>query len=265
MRFIMRHWRVSHARRFLYNNSQAAKVANLGLMTEYLSSEAVPHLLHKPIKLEKLDPNITLRLFPTTHAYLPRIQGITRYKHTMPLLTLVARSLVLHECSGLHVTGVETITGVSKEQRYNTITGNDKIVIHWQTCEDDRDREVDQTNSTSAKKHSFTQADLDEVGRKSDSSFNVTTHESINANTSPDQELLHYILSPDQKSSREFSGRPLTLLDELKKKLGSPRTLHGLFIFELNSDNTKILVHTIDNVEIFGRHEKQEAGASLAC
>ncbi|SCU77376.1 LAFA_0A01442g1_1 [Lachancea sp. 'fantastica'] len=257
MRLVCRPWLLYAMRRYIYNDSKAAKVANLGLMTEYLSSEAVPHLLQKPINAEKLDAEIVLRLFPTSYAYLPRIHGITRYKHSMSLLTMVARRLVLHEGSGLHVTGVETITGVSKgQQRYNTISGNDKIVVHWESCEGVAENE-DQFESKF--ENPFSQANMVKFGPSTTGkTTHVTTH-------SPDQELLNCIVSPDQKSAREFSGYPLTLLGELKRQMDYPRIIHGLFIFELNKNNTKILVHTIDNVEFYGRRKKQEAGASLAC
>lgn len=37
------------------------------------------------------------------------------------------------------------------------------------------------------------------------------------------------------------------------------RVLSGLFIFELDEDNTKVLVHTIENMEIIERFEPKEA------
>ncbi|SCU90758.1 LANO_0D09846g1_1 [Lachancea nothofagi CBS 11611] len=237
--------------RLLYNDSQATKVANLGAMTEYLSSEAVPHMLSRTIKTEKLDPQIKLRLLPTQHPYLPSIQGPTKYKHSITAIGLIIRSFVLHGNAILHVTGVETITGVSKSQRYNTITGNDKIVIHWHSCDADGYYHANSGNSTSQANLLFSNAkDNINLKRETDSL--------------PYGDLLQYIMNPSLGLSRDTINEQTKSLDDYRQQEGNSRSIHGYFIFELNCDNTKILVHTIDNVEMLDKPKKQETGA-LAC
>ncbi|SCU79023.1 LAME_0A06876g1_1 [Lachancea meyersii CBS 8951] len=256
MRLIARQCRAFRMQRFLYNDSQAAKVANLGDMTEYLSSEAIPHLLNKPMCSERLDPQISLRLFPTNYAYLPRVHGLASYRNAMSLLTSIVRSFVLHQNCSLHVTGVETISGISKGQRYNMITGNDKIVIHWRSCRSEGENLDSETGF-------FPQAklkDLDSVKSSSGS----TTETTDTTTASSDRELLNHLLNSSHKALRGLNPHPATILSELTSQLRYPRIIHGLFIFELNHDNTKVLVHTIDNVEISGKRKKQETGA-LAC
>lgn len=50
---------------------------------------------------------------------------------------------------------------------------------------------------------------------------------------------------------------PGTIMGLTKEPKKLERVISGLFIFELNEDNSKILVHTIENMEIIERFEHE--------
>ncbi|SCU83390.1 LADA_0C11122g1_1 [Lachancea dasiensis] len=234
-------------RRCLYNDSQATKAANLGAMTEYLSSEAVPYMLNTTLKPEVLDREIKLRLLPTQHSYWPTISGRTKYKHSMTAIGLIVRTLMLHNHSILHVSGVETISGTSKGRRYNTITENDKVVIHWHSCKGDSLEMSPEDQASQAKSEA------------SDIHRNNSTKREGEPRLDPSHAMWQYILNPGQKFSQEMFSQ-----NNLKADRESSRTIYGIFVFELNHDNTRVLVHTIDNAEFSEKPKKHPTGA-LAC
>ncbi|SCW00062.1 LAFE_0B08614g1_1 [Lachancea fermentati] len=221
--------------------------ANLGSITEYLTLRAIPNLLKEPIDDTKLDNQIKLRLLPTTHPYMPTIQGINKYKHSMNAIRLIIRNFVLNERCRLHVTKVESFTGQDKCPRYNTITTTDKLVVHWQSCSEGCTH-LGPDNVTSRAKFGLYKA--------TDSQFS-----SSESNTGK-SEIMNYIFHPGEKISDSMMSQHARPVTDSQWQIS--RVITGIFIFEMNDDNSKIVVHTIDAVEMSDDEKKAETGA-LAC
>ncbi|CUS22724.1 LAQU0S06e04610g1_1 [Lachancea quebecensis] len=241
----------SLVRRTVCGVSHSARNANLGQMTEYLRLEAVPQMLSRSIDAGKLDTEIRLRLLPTTHPYLPSIQGVNKYKHSMNAIALVIRNFVLNERCALHVTNVQTLADGRARARYNTVTDADTVVVHWSTCTEGCEHLGPEGVTSQAKfgLYKARQASRGAAGLEDEHSKS---------------EVLRYILDPGHKMSEKLMEQHASPADDLDARWQLSRVIHGVFIFEMNHDNTKIRVHTIDNVEMSDREKKVETGA-LAC
>lgn len=238
-------------RRTVCGASHAARNANLGEMTEYLRLEAVPQMLNRSIDAERLDAEVKLRLLPTTHPYLPAIQGVNKYKHSMNAIALVIRNFVLNERCVLHVTNVHTLAGGKTCSRYNTVTDADKVVVHWRTCAEGCEHlgPEDVTSQAKFGLYKARQSGRGTAGLEDEHSKS---------------EVLRYILDPGHKMSETLMAQHASPANDLDARWQLSRVIYGVFIFEMNDDNTKIRVHTIDNVEMSDREKKVETGA-LAC
>lgn len=190
---------------------------NLGRITAYLTEDGVPNLLDRPFPNEYLDPHISLRLLPTTHPYIPILQGKGKYRASMNAIRLLSTKFVLQDKASLKVDKVITI-GRGEKTNYNCITSNDKLVIKWESCNEA------EGNADSCGKDDVNLGRIRNLGEV-DTSSPVISH----------------ILNP---TKHEFTNE----IDSMRRQL--PRLVRGIFIFEFNEDNSSILVHSIDNVEI---------------
>ncbi|CAR26367.1 hypothetical protein ZYGR_0H01760 [Zygosaccharomyces rouxii] len=207
--------------------------SNLGHITTYLTTDGVPNLLQRPLLNEYLDAHITLRLLPTTHPYIPVLQGQGKYRASMNAIRLLATKFVLQDKAKLKIDKVITLLREEKTN-YNCITSNDKLVIKWQSCNesDGSDKSVDSSGKD---------VELGQVRNVGE----VDT-------SSP---VFNHILNPTKNK----------LTSEIDYTRQPPRFVRGIFIFEFNEDNSRILVHTIDSVEMvdFDKRIQTDALASV--
>lgn len=200
--------------------------SNLGHITTYLTTDGVPNLLQRPLLNEYLDAHITLRLLPTTHPYIPVLQGKGKYRASMNAIRLLATKFVLQDKAKLKIDKVITILREEKTN-YNCITSNDKLVIKWQSC-----NEGDGNLGSCEKDVKLGR--IRNVGEVDTSS-----------------PVINHILNPTKNE----------LTSEIDYTRQVPRLVRGIFIFEFNQDNSSILVHTIDNVEMVDFDRKIQTGA----
>ncbi|QLQ80758.1 hypothetical protein HG537_0E01130 [Torulaspora globosa] len=210
--------------------------SNLGQITEYLVKEGVPNLLQTSFEDRYLDEQIRLRFLPTTHPYFPVLQGKTKYKASLNAIRVISNKLILNKDCKLHINSVTTLLRDNKTHRYNCVTENDKLIVKWQSC-----------TPQETFKHSGTQGKVSSVPQ------NLLT------DTAPP--VVKYILHPTGKPiSKEMisNEEPLVAENNLIN-----RVVKGIFVFEFNEDNSKISVHTFEDVEMID-FNKVETGA-LAC
>ena len=87
--------------------------------------------------------------------------------------------------------------------------------------------------------------------------------------------ISEYIENAAEKSvGKSFSTSEDSKVDENKKTDGDSkgnkkkslsRLIRGTFIFEFNEENSKILVHTIEDVELIHYEKKIATGGAFAC
>lgn len=225
---------------------------NLGEITEYLINDGVPNFLQRSIKDSYLDEHIKLRLLPTTHPYMPILQGRTKYKASLNAIRLITNNLILKKKCLLHINSVTTLLkdkeeSLLKAKHYNCITQNDKLVIKWQSCS------------------------LDEGYNHAIDNGKVTSIPELNLSNGSPPPVIDYILHP---STKPFSGEMVSAhIDhhdasaQRNPNNSVSRIVKGIFIFEFNEENTQIVVHTIENVEMIDFDKKIETGdtGALAC
>ncbi|SCV02173.1 LAMI_0G16556g1_1 [Lachancea mirantina] len=219
--------------------------ANLGAIAEYLIERAVPRMLQESVKDDLLDENIRLRLLPTTHPYIPTIHGVTKYKHSLNAIRLIIRNFMLNERCALHVTNSESFPRERLCEVYNTCTSMDKLVVHWQSCPDNCPHLGADDVTSEAKLGLFKAASSD-----------------ILLSDSQRKEILKYINHPGQQLSQNFLVTNASSAHEAQLPIS--RVLSGIFIFEFDERNERIVAHTIDNVEVADQEKRIETSTPLA-
>ncbi|CAI4063319.1 hypothetical protein SUVZ_07G2900 [Saccharomyces uvarum] len=260
-----------------YSNSP--KLANLGEITDYLVGKGVPNLLQNMFKESVLDENITLRLFPTSHPYIPVLHGRSKYKASMNAIRMIVRKFVLDEECRLHISLVKTSTSTSQggefkdfSQNYNTITPNDKLVIKWQSCvPEDRCKISKPEINDELKEKKDGVEGKNPFSMKSVPVIDYILHPTIN--NLNQKVVTEYIDNAAEKSIQNFNkngdikegktGKYDTIKKSKVKRLS--RLIRGTFIFEFNEENSKILVHTIEDVELIHYEKKIATGGAFAC
>ncbi|KAH3903207.1 Mco32p SCDLUD_000826 [Saccharomycodes ludwigii] len=234
------------------NKKSQSKLVNMGEMILYLERHGVPEMLNKTISSDKLSDNIILRVLPTTHPYLPVLRGKNSYKATMNTISLIVRNylllktnknnknnnnnsrnntkignVIIHDANvqyKLQISKIEPILSddyKNKCHMYNFYLSeiSDKIVVKW-----------------------FVVSIVDENSNDTDIGMdNITDSSNLGshlANTSVDKinDIKHHIRNDANKINTIFG---------------------GIFIFELDENNEKILVHTIDSVEMLDNTSKK--------
>lgn len=127
----------------------------------------------------------------------------------------------------LHIHSIRVANGPDPQCMFNDTT---KLFVRWSTCH-----------------HGCTH--LEEHGT---SEAHLGTHKWS-------QEDTKKIFDNHKSISSILSKLPGTIMGLTKEPKKLERVLSGLFIFELDEDNTKVLVHTIENMEIIERFEPKEA------
>lgn len=239
------------------DQNEQRKKANLGSIIEDLK-ELVPNIVNKSISKDLISSEVLLRICPTHfaefNAYLPNIKGHVSYYTTCKTLQLILTSIVVNPKVKLHIQSVRTSKGTGsfnddKPDYRCVFPDSTKIFLRWSTCAEgcfhlstgDTDRKDDFHSTSDAKlgSHSWSKLDASKF-------FNST--DSVPPSLEEGSKTLPSIKTTIAEVTTSLIG-----LTKEERKL--ERVISGLFIFELNEDNSKIIVHTVEDVDVVERTE----------
>lgn len=238
------------------NKIEQERKANLGAMVEEIKI-LVPNLLNKSLPKPVLSSNILLRICPTHfdefNSFLPNLKGHVSYYATWKTIQLVLTSIVLSPKVKLHVQSVRVSHGTDVQAVYPDST---KIIVRWTTCSEGCDHlSPDQTKHADdlSNYHSTSDAKL---GSHKWSKLDTLRFVKDYKDPSGISKALPSIATTISQISTALVG-----LTKEGNKL--ERVISGIFIFELNQDNDKIVVHTIEDVELVERSETEDVDSGL--
>ncbi|EER34133.1 conserved hypothetical protein [Candida tropicalis MYA-3404] len=201
---------------------------NLNRLIDKLK-ENIPDILETSLPKSLISKDIYLRICPSQvdENYVPKLNGQVTYYTTCKAIQLFLTSVMLSPKVKLHIHSIRVANGPDPQCMFNDTT---KLFVRWSTCH-----------------HGCTH--LEEHGT---SEAHLGTHKWS-------QEDTKKIFDNHKSISSILSKLPGTIMGLTKEPKKLERVLSGLFIFELDEDNTKVLVHTIENMEIIERFEPKEA------
>lgn len=244
-----------------YTKIEQERKANLGKILELLK-ELVPNILVKALPKEIISKDIMLRICPThfeeLNAYIPVLKGHVSYYATSKALQLILTSVVLNPKVKLHIQSVRVCppSDEAHQEFYGVYPNSAKIIIKWSSCPegcshlsisepDEEEEKIANHLSTSDAKlgtHSWSKVDTNKLFNSGKKAKGAGKGPSITAT------LEHLVNS----------------LIGLTREGGKlERTISGIFIFELNENNDKIIVHTIENIEVIEKRDPQNANSQL--
>lgn len=237
--------------------------ANLGTMVQMLQLK-VPQLLTKTIPKEFVTSDIILKILPHQFPNLPIIKSYVVYKSTLKTIQKILLLFYLNPDSKIHITNtkiIEPTNSMSSDELINLSINQNKIEaepldlsnqqdtsgyttkikIKWRTCYSGCDHLQDK-NTRDARLGSYS---LDH--------FNWTK----------------FLKSPESmqfeaKKTLEELAKTLDPLSNNEKSSNVGRVLHGVFVFELDANNERITVFTIDNMEILESEEMNYSNGVFA-
>ncbi|KAK5779208.1 Mco32p PWA37_004067 [Arxiozyma heterogenica] len=192
--------------------SQQIKLVNLGRITTFLKNDGIPNLLLCNLSKEYLDTNIKLRLFPLSLPILPALSGQLQYLTCLNTLRVLCNRFLLDHGKD-HLPHKLNI--ISINQIKSSQLSQNKLFI-----------------------------------TKNDKLL-------IKWKTSPNQLNKNNNIRNNGDGSGSNYNLPLTMPQYVRVEDGNfteiknDRMVKGTFIFEFNSDNSKILIHTIENIEFY--------------
>ncbi|RLV96543.1 Uncharacterized protein JA1_000019 [Spathaspora sp. JA1] len=228
------------------NKSELEKKANLGSTLEKLN-QAIPLILQKSLDKSLISPDIFLRIAPShfDEDYLPSLKGPVTYYATCKALQLFVNSVILSPKVKLHIQSIRVNFGPDAQSMFDDTT---KIVVRWSTCPEgcfhlepeDKDQESHSTSQAKLGAHSWSKLDTMSLLNKnhSDSKISLAT---------------------------TLTKLPATLIGLTKENKKLERVISGLFIFELTSDNSQVLVHTIEDMDIIERFAPDNIDSLTPC
>lgn len=244
------------------DSNEQSKKANLGSMIDEIKL-IVPNIVNKSVPKEIVSSEVLLRICPTHfaefNAYLPNIKGHVSYYTTCKTLQLILTSLVLNPKVKLHIQSIRTSKGTSSSNEnkpdYQCVfPDSTKIYVRWSTCaegcfhlstgESDRTDDFHSTSDAKLGSHSWSKLDTSKFFNSTDS---VQT---------PESKTLPLIKTT-------ISDVTTSLIGLTKEDRKLERVISGLFIFELNEDNSKIIVHTVEDVDVVERTEFEDLDDKL--
>lgn len=212
--------------------------ANLGQTTDRLRA-LVPLLLQKSLPKEMLLHDILLRICPShfdlINAFLPNIKGHVLYYATCKAAQIFFTSFVLNPLTKLHI----QLMRVSRSAGHDD--GTTKIYMRWLTCtegclhllgsHEQSENEPDSFATAKAKLgvHSWALVDPGRVLPDQGHSWTVS-------------------------NSIADLGKGLVGLTKDEPKL--ERIVSGIFIFDLDEENTHVTVHTVEDMNITERRDE---------
>lgn len=199
---------------------------NLGSMVEFIR-DYVPVALTQLPDHDRLSDDITLRVAPTVHPNVPMIKGHMSYVTSLKATQLIFTTFLLHPQTQLHITDLE-VDEEGKTHIYGLIPGSTKIIVKWTTCPGGCHHIKGATPATEA--HQPVQAKSDGDARRFD---------------------IGGVLGTLFGSSKPLSS------GETSKEI---RVIFGIFVFELNHNCDKILVHNLENLDMLDKEDYNQLG-----
>ncbi|KAG7665649.1 uncharacterized protein J8A68_000855 [[Candida] subhashii] len=229
------------------------KKANLGSIVEQLKT-TIPNILEKSLEKSIISPHIHLRICPSQfdENYLPNLKGHVTYYTTCKTIQLFLTSVILSPKVKLHIQSIRIHDGPDPQAMLEDTT---KIFVRWSTCAEGCPHLLSDEDNGGGDFHSTSHAHLgSHRWSKSDTMKLFKNHHGGNGEES--NAKLSYLTGA-------LGRLPKTLMGLTKEPKKLERVISGLFIFELNDDNTKILVHTIENVDVVERFQTEDVDSSL--
>ncbi|RCK57634.1 hypothetical protein Cantr_06963 [Candida viswanathii] len=198
----------------------------------------VPDILETSLPKSIIARDIYLRICPSQvdETYVPKLSGQVTYYATCKAIQLFLTSVILSPKVKLHVQSVRVVegsgaagggggggggggpTGVDPQCMFE---GTTKVYVRWSTCVHGCEHlEEHGTSEAHLGSHKWSEEDTKKI-------FDNQKGKSVSSIVSRLPGMIMGVLS-------------------------------GLFIFELDEDNSKVLVHTIENMEIIERFEPKE-------
>lgn len=244
------------------NPKDQLRKANLGTMTDELRA-LIPNILNKSLPKKIVSNNVHLRICPTHfqefNAYFPTLKGHVSYYTTCKTLQFILTSIVLNPKVKLHIQSIKTnaAKGDLGPEIQSVHSGSTKIYVRWNTCLEGCDHlspneimkgqhsgNISNYHSTSDAKlgsHKWSKLDTKKL-------VNNSNGQSIKSSPSVTTTLSHLT-----------SG----LIGLTKEHNKLERVISGIFIFELNENNDKIIVHTVEDVNVIEKTETQDIDGEL--
>lgn len=215
------------------------RLTNLGAMIDALKL-FVPHILLKSLPKEVLLPEVLLRICPShfelANSYLPNIKGHVSYYATCKALQIFLTSLVLNPQVRFHIQLIRTSHLPEPNCVYVHST---KIHVRWTTCPEGCSHLLGGEDAAGDDQLSTARAKLGSHGWSG-----------IDAGRLVDSLHQNWSLS----SALADLGKGIVGLKKEESRL--ERVILGVFIFELNTNNDKILVHTVEDMSVVERREE---------
>lgn len=225
--------------------------ANIGHMVSYLR-RIIPEALHTLPESQYLDENIILRVAPSVSTGLPILKGRVSYLATLRATQFIMGNLVLNKGVKLHIRSIDVQKGVGNVTNFCSNLQDDyeesiregigygiydwttKLVIKWRTCEDGCEH-LSAPHRTGFAKRSGIILER----------FDVKKLWGGGGHHEENQRLINGL--QDQNN------------DEEECEIGG-RVIHGIFVFELDKNCEKILVHNVENIEMFEKKDFVDDG-----
>lgn len=210
------------------------KKANMGKMVDYLT-EILPNALHTIPDSSYLSENIILRVSPTVSPNIPILKGRVSYITTLKATQFILINFLLNPQVKLHITdikpqlnqGGDFVRNGDLSNYYGMFEKSDKIIIKWRTCLDD-------CNHLKLKKSGYALK-----GSHILEKFDI-------------KKLWNHALGNDEKKLSEFNHGVSKVDDD---STGFERIIYGIFVFELDSNCEKIIVHNVENIEMYDKKD----------
>lgn len=216
--------------------------ANLGATIEIIK-ELVPLITAKSLPKSILSKEILLRVCPTHfeefNAYLPAIKGHVPYYASCKLLQFLVSTIVLTPNVPLHIQSIRTSLNDKAFPYYSVYPDSTKVVVRWATSTESMHE--DHSGSATLSKGWSKVATTKFLGNISEDE--LKSGNSISATLS-DLTIQIKKLAKDKRNNLD-------------------RVVSGIFIFELNQDNDKIIVHTVEDIDILERTETDDLPSTL--
>lgn len=204
----------------------------------------VPGLVNKSLPKELISPDILLRICPTHFAdlnsYLPNIRGHVSYYATCKTLQLILTSLVLNPRVRIHIQSIRTSrssTGLDLQCVYPEAT---KIFVRWSTCSEGCEH-------------------LSEADESDTVNFHLTSEAKLGTHSWSKFDSLKVVGGTSALSLKATIGLLTAgLIGLTKADKNLERVISGIFIFELNQENDTIIVHTVEDIVMIEKTEREE-------
>ncbi|KAG7191692.1 uncharacterized protein KQ657_002828 [Scheffersomyces spartinae] len=238
------------------NDNDQHRKANLGSTLDTLK-DLVPDILQRSLPKELLANDVVLRVLPThfseVNSYLPPLKGHVSYYATAKAIQLYINSLVGNPHVKVHILSVRTTNSSDVQCLF---PHSNKIIMRWITCNSQCDH-LDPDPTASRRR-----------------SFSTTRSYKFNPSNVADFILENSNTPPKKLNLQSISSTLANVTQGLLNGLSAPGSsdkvetvLSGIFVFELNNDNTQVLVHTIEDVDVIERYDEIQdpIGGPLAC